>query len=713
VSTEPPEVSVSSTTEPSVADGSPATIPHQPVPAQPAGPSAFPPEPVPGRLAGPPRWRLAWLVAAVGAGWVVSALAILAHAGLILLPLAVLCVASLLRVGRGLVDRLMVATFLTAAGLIVGGLVFSLWPWGLDPVPVAGVMFTVIAVVAWLTGRRPRLPLRFSGSDLVLAAVGLGALVLELRPVGWVSGLGRFAMDAPSEDRVAHFAFFDAIHRLGGYPMLDQTAAKTWIQSPAQASYPTGSHLLYTIVDIFLRSTTDPGPSVAAFSRYFYLVLAGYAFMLVAVMWAARWLITPLVTGWRVVAVTAVIGAILVGGPYFALVTAGFDSEVVGLTFLVLTVAVAVRPPARLPERLLLLGAGVVLIAYVYYLFLPIAALAAVASILVHRDLRRSWRVVAAVAVAVGVISAIPLVFLLTSSLSLHSQALAAGASLAMPRSSVTAATVASLALLLTVTGRRFGRLRVMGLLLPVLLAVVVVFGVYQTASLGKTGYYFDKLMTAYFFVALAGSSTIVLALGGRSVAPAGSAGRSRTTRGRRLQDTGLGLAAVLLAFSGIAGFGLGPLTTSMLPGDWTSRPFTLGLWYNHNGKVRDPVAVQVHDQLEPAARQGLIADGRPTLFLTTNDAYVNWRLTFLNAVLNHTSGAHKDTVNDLLKTPVGGSPVDDATLSDAIATLRHAVAQSPDPLRIVVRDPATAAAVSSALADESDRVSVVQLQGS
>jgi hypothetical protein len=596
----------------------------------------------------------------------------------------------------------MVSTFVAAAGLIVGGLVFSVWPWGLEPVPVAGVLFTTVAVVASLTGRRPRLPLRVSGAELTVVGVALTVAVLAMRPVRWVTGFSRFAIDAPSEDRVAHFAFFDAIHRLGGYPMLNQTAALTWIQSPAQASYPTGSHFLYAVVDVFLRSTTDAGPSVAAFSRYFYLVLGGYAFLVAATMWAARWIIAPLATGWRAVAATAVIGAVLVGGPYFALVTAGFDSEVLGLAFLVLTVAFAVRPAPRLPERLLLLGAGIILIAYVYYLYLPIAVLAAAASILLHRDLRRSWRTIAVVAAGVAVVSALPLYFLLTSSLNLHSQALAAGATLAMPRSVVTAATVASLAFLVTARGRRYRRMRVLGVLLVALLAVVAAFGLYQTVRLGKTGYYYDKLMTAYLFVGLVGASTVVLGVTGPAFA-----GRARRWR----QEAGISLVAVLLAFTAIAGFGLGPKSANQLPGDWNTRQSTLGPWYH--GLSRNQSAVRVADELVPAAQQGLVADGRPTLFLVENDAYLNWRVTFLNAVLNRTSGAHKDSVNALLKVPVGGSPVDQASLDAAVTELQHAVAESPDALRIVVRDPVTAAALRSALADEPDRVTVVELQAS
>src|SRR5256885_2260984 len=113
---------------------------------------ARPPEPAPAPApvaARGGRRRLAWLVSAAGAAWVVSGVATAEQVDWILLPVVVLSFASVLRVGTTLVDRLMLGGFLTAGAAVVGGLLFSLWPWGIGPFPVAGCLLTAAALIAW------------------------------------------------------------------------------------------------------------------------------------------------------------------------------------------------------------------------------------------------------------------------------------------------------------------------------------------------------------------------------------------------------------------------------------------------------------------------------------------------------------------------------------------------------------------------------------
>src|SRR5262245_40386287 len=100
-------------------------------------------------------WRyLPWLA---GAG----ALPLCTHmlgADWLLPPLILVATASLLRSGRTLLDRLMIATALLLGTVCVSTLVFGVWGLGMAPVPLAATALTVLAVIAFATGRKPRLP---------------------------------------------------------------------------------------------------------------------------------------------------------------------------------------------------------------------------------------------------------------------------------------------------------------------------------------------------------------------------------------------------------------------------------------------------------------------------------------------------------------------------------------------------------------------------
>src|SRR5262249_59721947 len=104
--------------------------------------------------------------------------------GLDVVMLIVLLVgtASLLRAGRTLLDRLVLATGVLAGVLIAAGLLFSVWPWGLAPVPVAGSALTVLVLAGVVLRRRPSLPPRVTGSDVVLLGGGLLAGLVAAAP---------------------------------------------------------------------------------------------------------------------------------------------------------------------------------------------------------------------------------------------------------------------------------------------------------------------------------------------------------------------------------------------------------------------------------------------------------------------------------------------------------------------------------------------------
>jgi hypothetical protein len=632
--------------------------------------------------------RLGWLAGPIAAGWLVSGAAVLAHVDWVLLPLLVLAVSSLLRVGRNVVDRLLLGTVVTAGALVAGGLLFSLWPWRLSPLPVAGCLFTAVAVVAWLGDRRPKLPRRFSLSDLMILGTGLFVLVAGVRPLLRLSALGRFVFASTSEDRAAHFALFDTVHRLGSYPFFHQATARVSLQTPAEATYPTGSHFLYAIVDVFIRSNTDPGPVIAEFNRYILLVLGGYAFFVLSTVWAARWILTPLVEGWRLLAATSAVAAVLVGGPLMTLVTAGFDSQVLGTAFVGLAAAVAIRPPASIGDRVTLFGALTILIAYTYYLYLPLVAIAILASFVVHRRfLRLHWRTLLVSAVLVGAVSVIPLYFAATSTLDLGAQALASGATMRIQRSMLVAVTVASLAVLVAPAALRQRRIRVTSLLIGALLGVILLFGAYQTVKLGTTSYYFEKLWVCYFVVGLICSATLVTFLGPL---------RGPTVRHPRhpwVREAGAGAVAAAIAFTTIAGFGIGSKFADTDTGSWGGS--SLGMWFTGRQIRHDAVGEHLRD----LGTRGLLADGVPTLFLVSNVAYENWRVTFTNATLNRINGEMKESIVPVLDVHAGAAPVEHERQDKALSAVEKAVSASKRPLRIVVRDRELAAAITQMIA--------------
>jgi hypothetical protein len=658
--------------------------------------------------------RLAWPLGAITAGWLVSGVATVAGVDWILLPLLVVTVASVLRTGRNVVDRLMLGTILVSGALVAGGLLFSIWPWGLAPFPVAGSVFTAVALFAWAGKRRPRLPRGFSFSDLIILGTGAFVLFAGLRPILRLGYLERFPFAYAAEDRAAHFAIFDTIHRLGSFPFLDQVAARIPLRTPTEADYPVGSHFLYVIVDIFVRSTTDPGPAIAEFQRYFMLVLAGFAFLVMSAVWASRWIISPLVRGWQVTAATATVSAVLISGPFMLLPWSGFDSQILGIAFVGMTVALAVRPPKPIGERVMLLGACVILVTYTYYLYLPLAAIAVLASFVVDRRLLLpAWRPIAVGTAVVGGISVLPLYFAVTSTMGVKAQSLAAGGVIQYSHAALAAASLGSLLFVLTPNALRYRRVRIIGLLVPGWAGVIGLFGIYQKLSIGKTSYYFDKLLACYLVVGIICSATLVMFLS--PIARANHNSRAP------LREFCAGVVATVLAFTAIAGFEVDPNVRAPFGGKWKESP--LGAWYWN--KV-DPADKQ---ELKDLAQRGILADSVPTLFITTDTPYTNWRITFLNGAMNRINGTIKGSVDIVSGIPpasvnhVTGERFDVEAArghSDARARqeaiqaevdlVERSVSLSHVPLRVVVRDSDVANALNRLFAAKPELHATVLL---
>ena len=354
--------------------------------------------------------RLVRLAALVGGAWVLVTLAYLLGLAAIVPVVVLVATASLVRGGRSLLDRLIIALAVLLGASCLALLVFSVWPWKLHPVAVGGAALSVLAISGVLSGRRPNLP-RPSFGDLL--SVGAAAGVTAILAVPLLRGglLGRVSIVAAGEDFGRHVTVFDAVQHVGGYLFLHWDAALRFTYE-GMVTYPQASHVLSALLDNFVRSSAAPlGSGVDAMNHYLGFACATYGLFTLVMTWGVQWLAGPLLTPARRVALVGVVSAFCLTSEIFALVPRHYTSEVAGLIPVVLLVALLCRPPT--PRTTVIAALLVVAISFTYYLFLPAAAL--ILAVWVAR--RRLWRTrrlqVVAAAVAL-LVAAVPPVIGLT-----------------------------------------------------------------------------------------------------------------------------------------------------------------------------------------------------------------------------------------------------------------------------------------------------------
>ena len=87
---------------------------------------------------------------------------------------------------------------------------------------------------------------------------------------------GRFAIAAAAPDLAHQLSLFDTIRRVGGYLFLPGGDADGPV-FPGSATYPEGSHLLYAVLDGFVRSSaTEFGTGLSALEHFLAYLVAGY-----------------------------------------------------------------------------------------------------------------------------------------------------------------------------------------------------------------------------------------------------------------------------------------------------------------------------------------------------------------------------------------------------------------------------------------------------
>ncbi|HUK67561.1 MAG TPA: hypothetical protein VLW50_02220 [Streptosporangiaceae bacterium] len=634
--------------------------------------------------------RLHWLAGLLCAAWLVPLVLHQLRLDVVQLVILLVAVASILRSGTNIVDRLMLAGSLLAGALLALGLLFSIWPWGLQPIPAGGTCFTLVAVAGWLTRRRPSLPRRWLGSDVVVVGSGLFAFWAAYAPVASLPAVKRFTYSATAEDRYAHFALFDTIHRLGGYTFLHPIQAVASVQAPTEIVYPMGSHFLYALFDTFLRSTTAPGAPLPEFNRYFIYVLAAYAFLTMALVWAARWIAGPLVTHWRRIFVCSVVAGFAIGGPFVVMVEAGFDSQVAGLAFLAVAVAVMVRPPCVVREHVLIACALVIAVAYAYNLYAPIAVLGLLASCLVYRRrLRRYWRFTVVTILAGCTIALYPSALSLASGFNAQAQALSPGVGVPVPVPLIIVLALAVVATMGSGVSRRLPASAAMTAHVVIAVVVIAAFGIYQVVSRGQTSYYYDKLLNAGSVVCVVGLGAVGIVLR-RLPAPSRPGGWLLPLREVQVAvvsaAVGLSLAALLQ---------WGPHPSGGSPLFWGRT--ALSKW--NAGQV----TALTGQSMITLADAHLLADGVPTLVFYSDWGLENWRDSFLAAAFNRDLGPMKDPINAILSARIGGPPLNAYTTRRGLRAVLTALRESPFPLRLIVADPLFAQKLRGMLAAHPD----------
>ncbi|GAA2019372.1 hypothetical protein GCM10009839_14800 [Catenulispora yoronensis] len=539
-----------------------------------------------------------------------------------ILPLAILLgTASLLRVGRDLLDRLVIAGALSTGLLIAAGMMFTFWPWHLHPVAVAGFSNTVLVVVGVVLhhrhGRLPRLPERVRATDAIILAGPVVTWVLLRRPLRGKSFTDAFPFLMPHHDTANHFSLFDVIHRDGGYPFL-----RGGVKAPYRfemSGYPPGAHYLYALLDIFRRSSTDPGAPVGEVVRYSQYEVLGFCLLTLAIPWAARWIAGPSVIGWRRVLITATASAFAVFGQLVTMFQMSFDGEILGLAFLAVTAALMFRPPASVYEQILLAGVLLTAIATVYSMFLINAGIAAIIAFRTRPAIRAAGPArdllirVAAVAFAVSAVT-------VAAGLKLHplsAMFTERGGFVDLPRGLMIALTIVAVAGVLTRTGRRSPVWRASAVTIGASFAIAVSMELYGRVRSGTPQYYSSKLVESSWVLTLCGIGALGLFLNGQRVS--------------RRAEAALAAASVALPLAVTNGF---PMSAH---------------WENHPPQPQATSATVIWSRGHIPATWaslyaayvragGVVADGVPTVF-TYGTSHQSYLMTQIATTVSHQVG--------------------------------------------------------------------------
>ena len=548
----------------------------------------------------PPYHRRRWIIApaALAAAWLLPLAAVALDAPWVLPPVVLLATAGLLRGGRSLLDRLLLATVLLVCLTTAAGLIFAVWPWGMAPVPVTGTALTVLVLTALATGRRPTLP-RPAWTDL-FPVVGTAALVWYVaQPLLRAGDLaGRLTIFARGEDHLRHLSLVDVIGRHGGYLFLDPAAVRDDLVS-LLVHYPQGWHLLVALLGGHLTPTgTAPG-SVDLVEPFLWWNIAGFGLFVLTLLWAAQRLPGPLHPLSRGV-LTVVVGALVLGSQLPRVLWSGYPTETLGLALTVVLAVLVARPLTASREQLLLLGALLVGIGYTYYLFLPAAIVLVLGALLVHRrEVARVRRTALVVGLVAAGLAPVPMLLGVFRANQTESLTATVGPDLTetwLALGGLGALVIPALLLNAGRVDRRDPAWRRWLFVLLVSVALTVAIGQASVGLGGELGYYFNKAGHLTTVLLIVGTAAVVRLL------PA-------PRRGRPVRTLTAGLTAVTVAAATVLSCGVTGWHRSLLvvePRTWAQR------WVHH--EVDQPTrAAVVCDRVN---REYPAVEGATTLVL-------------------------------------------------------------------------------------------------
>jgi len=439
--------------------------------------------------------RLSLLVLLLVACWVIPAVTHVLGLDLVL-PIGILVlVASLVRGGRTVLDQLVVAAVMVFGVTCLAAVVFTVWPWGLQPTPVAGTALTALVLLAAATSRRPRFDRRFARADVFVVAAVAGLVLVTVRQFALRDLAGRLGLVAANDDFARHILLTDAIGQVGGYAfMRTDQVARFMDAGYGLEQYPQGWHVTVALLDRFWRSSGVGNAHAAATAdTVVWSLVATFVVFGAAALWTVRRLAGPEGSGWTSMAVLGATLAYVFFADPVRLLVGGFPNELAGLAGFVVLIGLVARPLHRTPDQLMAVACALVTIGFTYYLFLPSAGLLALAWLWRCRTRVVRHRLVLLLSIAVAGAACVPVVVNLGSNVG--TKVLLPGAVPATDRHVLLALLLAVAAGLLTRRALRSWAWRTVVIATAVSVLLTAVVGAYQLATVGRTLYYYERAL--------------------------------------------------------------------------------------------------------------------------------------------------------------------------------------------------------------------------